>query len=108
MIPADLGEPPPVDGDAPARAGAAGAGRREIPACAGSIRDVPEKRGYVAPEFGQLTENVRRVPAERGGVTEESRLTAKELRGCAVAKILPEIFMRLTARFELGRREVKR
>jgi hypothetical protein len=58
---------------------------------------VPENLGYVAAEFGQLTENVGRVPVERGGLTEEVRWTAKELRGCTVAKILPEIFMRFPA-----------
>ncbi len=105
MIPADFGESPAGCGDAPARAGAVRADRRETPACAGRVRDVPEKRGYVAAEFGQLTENVGRVPEERGGVTEEVRLMAKELRGCTVAKILPEIFMRFPTRFEFMRGE---
>jgi hypothetical protein len=34
---------------------------------------VPEKPGHVAEEFGQLTENVRFVPEERGGLTAEVR-----------------------------------
>jgi len=73
MILAGSGEPPAGCGDAPARAGAVRADRREAPACAGSIRDVPEKPGYVAEEFRQLTENVLCVPEKRGGVTEEVR-----------------------------------
>ena len=80
MISADFGESPAGCGDAPARAGAVRADRREAPACAGRVRDVPEKPGYVAAEFGQLTENVGRVPAERGGVEGKVRLTVKKSR----------------------------
>jgi hypothetical protein len=70
---------------------------RRVPEGFGQL---PETFGRAPEEFRQLTEKVGRVPVERGGVTEEVRWTAKELRGCTVAKILPEIFMRFPARFE--------
>jgi hypothetical protein len=72
-IPSNFREPPPVDGDAPACAGAVQTDRRGTPACAGIVQNVPEKPGHVAEEFRQLTENVRFVPEERGGLTGKVR-----------------------------------